>query len=68
MILHLGFHHFLDCAAQQVFEGFLDVMGIMDVVFLQQSPDDVALALCHYYFVYWLFFPSCHNNRPPYDN
>jgi hypothetical protein len=32
--IHLGFHHFLDGTAEQIFESILDILGGLNVVFL----------------------------------
>ncbi len=34
VLIHLGFHHLLDGAAEQVFESIMDILGSLNVVFL----------------------------------
>ena len=64
MLIHFRFHHLLDGAAQQVFQGILDISCALNVVFLEQLLDDGTLAIGHFYFVN-LFFLSCHDKRSP---
>jgi hypothetical protein len=64
MIIHFGFHHFLNRPAKQILKRILDVLGGFDVILLKKLMDDVAFSFGHYYFVYWFLF-SYHNKRPP---
>ena len=34
VVIHLGFHHLLDGATEQVFESIMDIFGSLNVVFL----------------------------------
>ncbi|WP_074664195.1 helix-turn-helix domain-containing protein [Enterocloster clostridioformis] len=36
MLIHLRFHHLLQGAPQQVFEGFLDILRSLDVILLNR--------------------------------
>ena len=47
MIIHLCFHHFLDGAAEKVFQRFLDVCSRLNVIFLQQSLNDIPFSFGH---------------------
>jgi hypothetical protein len=40
MLIHLRFHHLLQGAPQQVFEGFLDILRSLDVILFQELMDD----------------------------
>ena len=35
VVIHLGFHHLLDGATEQVFESIMDIFGSLNVVFLK---------------------------------
>ena len=61
VIIHLGLHHLLDGAAEQVFESILDVFGGFDVVFLQELLDDLTFSFGHHDFMDGFLFSSCHN-------
>ena len=64
VIIHFGFHHFFDCATQEIFESFLNIFSRLDVVFVQKLMNDIPFSFGHLYFVNRFLF-SCHNNRPP---
>ena len=61
MIIHLCFHHFFDGSSEQIFESILDIFGSFDIILLKELLNDISFSLCHYYFVYWFLFSSCHN-------
>ena len=51
MVIHFGFHHFLDSSTEQVFQGILDIFGSFDVILLQELLDDLAFAFSYLYMV-----------------
>ena len=44
---HFAFHHPLDCSAEEVTQSILYILRGLYVVFLDQSRDDLSLAVCH---------------------
>ena len=63
MIIQLSFHHFLDYSARKIFQGILNVLSCLNMVFFQKLMNNVAFSFRHLYHVYW-FLLSCHNKRP----
>lgn len=59
MVTHLSFHHFLDRAAEQIFQGILNVFSTLDIILIQQLTNDITFSFCHLYSVYRFLF-SCH--------
>ena len=44
---HFAFHHPLDCSAEEVTQSILYILRGLYVIFLDQSRDDLSLAVCH---------------------
>jgi hypothetical protein len=65
MVVHFGLHHFLDGAAEQVFERLLNILRCLDVILFEQLSDDLTLSFCHLDFVDGFLFFSCHCKGPP---
>ena len=65
MIIHFGFHHFLNGSAKQILKGILDIFGSFDVILLQKLLNDSTLAISHLDVVNGLLRLVCHNLRPP---
>lgn len=59
--IHLGFHHLLDGTAEQIFESILDILGGLNVVFLQELLDNLTFPFGHHDFVDGFLFSSCHS-------
>ena len=55
MLVHFGLKHFLDRPSKKVFEGILNILCRLDVVFFKQHSYDIFLSLTHRF-----SFPSCH--------
>jgi len=64
VFIHLRLHHLFDGTSKQVFQGVLNVIGVFDVILLEELPDDGSLPVSHLNFVN-LFPLFCHSRRPP---
>ena len=48
VLVHLRLHHFLDGAAKKVFEGFLDVVSILNVILPKELLDEGSFSIDHF--------------------
>ena len=65
MVIHLCFHHFLDGSAEKILQGFLDVSSSLNIVFLQQSLNNVPFSFGHGSGSENFLLFVRHKNRPP---
>lgn len=49
VVVHFGFHHFLDGAAEKILESILDIFSSFDIVLLQELLDNLTFTFNHYY-------------------
>ena len=45
VIIHFGLHHFFNGAAQEIFQGILDVFRSFDIVFFEKLANDISFPI-----------------------
>ena len=64
MFIHLGLHHFLDRATEQILESILYILSALYIVLFKQSANNFTFSFSHFDMMHWFLWFSGHSKRP----